>query len=155
MKTEIYSCLLMVTVAVAIIIFLSISALPIITPQSNTITGLINQSIEIGVVITRDYPFVKPSDINWVFNGLIIAQSDKYGLTVDKKSLTILSLSSEDDGMYTIMATNAAGYTEAVITLHVLGMSNVIYRSLKSIRCNGCNPACYIFIQYTHKYVNV
>ncbi len=120
-------------------------------PQSNTIIGLINQ---ISVVIARDYPFVQRSDINWVFNELIITQSDKYGLTVDKKSLTISSLSSEDDGMYTIMATNAAGYTEAVITLLVLGMGNVIYRSLKSIWCNGCNPACYIFIKKTRKYVN-
>ena len=104
------------------VLFIDCVALPTIIPQSSSITELVDLSADMGVAITRDNPFVQSSDINWIFNGLIITQSDKYGFSKDRKSLTVSSLNHDDGGIYKIKASNAAGYTEAEITLHVLGI---------------------------------
>lgn len=93
------------------------------------VTAILNQFVSLGVAITRDNPTVKPSHINWTFEGMNINESfTRHKITEDRKSLTISNVDYEDRGVYTVQASNAAGQADVQIIVDILGMYVVLYQ---------------------------
>ena len=55
----------------------------------------------------------------WVKDGRVLQQGDKY--TLGLNSLTVKSLSREDSGTYSCVASNSAGSTNDSLSLSVIG----------------------------------
>ena len=87
-------------------------------------------------MITRASPDVVPEDITWTFlperqNGTGIQTIDSsnadYDFSEDRRSLRIISLTTDDAGVYTLTAKNPAGIISGNITLDVQGKRGILW----------------------------
>ena len=67
-----------------------------------------------------------PSDIEWIFQGSSneateILSTSRYVFSEDKRSLNIYNIHEEDEGQFTLIATNVLGQDQASIQLIVDG----------------------------------
>ena len=103
---------------------LIIIAPPELSPFSNSETiGILNNSISLQFIITRDHPTVELSNILWFFNGeQLNTTGERYYFSDNKLVLYISALQFEDEGEYTVIVSNDAGIGEASINLDVQGI---------------------------------
>ena len=92
---------------------------------SSQLTGLIGFNITISFSISAA-PLVTPSDIEWRFRdnsneATQIMPTARYTFSEDKLSLTIYNIHEEDEGQFTLTATNDLGQDQASIQLVVDG----------------------------------
>lgn len=75
-------------------------------------------------IIVNASPDVTPSQTIWSFdsNTLSSEEDSRLIFSVDRRSLTIAELSHDDEGSYTLTATNPAGVHSATILLAIEGM---------------------------------
>ena len=79
--------------------------------------------------ITRASPDVMPEDTEWIFesecfgqrDAITVSESEHYHFSQDRRSLTILNLTTNDAGNYTLRATNPAGVNSSVILVEMEG----------------------------------
>ena len=96
------------------------------------VKGVVHQSINLSYAIDNAIPDVVPAGISWTFRrgvdiSIISEQSDsRYKFSSDR-CLMISSLTLEDEGDYTIMATNKAGSDDYTVTVVVEGKCNYIH----------------------------
>lgn len=88
--------------------------------------GVVNRSINLTFVIERSSPEVSLDDITWIFTNNTgesqqISNSSKRVFSSDYRSLTLTRIQHEDEGQYTLIASNPAGTNLATINLTVQG----------------------------------
>ena len=89
---------------------------------------LVNDSAMITFAIEQDSPPVALDGIQWLFNDTQIndgsrSLSDRYTFSPDLLTLTISSVQHSDEGYYTMIATNAAGFDEDTVSLNIEGIA--------------------------------
>ena len=91
------------------------------TAQETNITETITHEVVISFNITEADPLVLVSDIIWTFNGAVIENSSdaRYSFSVDRQSLTIKMLNLSDEGIYRMIASNAAGSNVDEVSLNI------------------------------------
>ena len=92
---------------------------------SSQLTGLIGFNVTISFSINAA-PLVTPSDIEWIFQGSSnevteLLPKARYSFSEDKLSLTIHNIREEDEGQFTLIATNILGQDQASVQLVVDG----------------------------------
>ena len=91
---------------------------------------VVHQSINLSFAIDNAVPDVVPAGISWILrrsmdNTIVVhiseQSSSRYTLSSDRRSLMISNLTLDDDGQYTITATNIFGSDNYTIRLSVEG----------------------------------
>ena len=99
------------------------SATPtVINQQRVTEIGVKGRNITFSFSITGDEPRIAPEDIKWFFMSKEIVASTKFMISNNKLTLTITNLTLDDEGNYTINATNIIGTGTSSLFLDVEGM---------------------------------
>ena len=91
--------------------------------------ALLGDGFKIVFAISNDIPQVLPSDIMWTFtsslSGLETALDDsadpRFEFSSDMLTLTVMSASLLDDGVYAVRASNPAGYDRDYTRITVYG----------------------------------
>lgn len=90
--------------------------------------GLYSKSVTLNITIENDHPTVLLQDTVWRFNNKeIIEDGVSYSFLNDKKSLTIHNLNLSHEGVYSVTASNPAGYNSTNIQLDVQGTEQIYY----------------------------
>ena len=102
------------------------TAIPQVKPITAVVTGVLSSSVFLEFTITMDLPPVTEEDIQWSFVGvsglpLYINASSRLSFSPDRLALAIPDLSYDDEGTYTLLATNLLGSGSASIFLDVQG----------------------------------
>ena len=91
--------------------------------------AVVDRGFTLQFTVSNDRPLVTPSGIRWSFqrsDGTTIELTPdtdtRYTFSSDMLSLTIEAISLEDEGSYTLTATNSGGTNSATIQLDVQGM---------------------------------
>ena len=105
------------------------TVLPLIRFLGDTpVLGIVHRSITLSFVIDNAFPNVEPANAVWMFRAedspiiTVREQADsRYKFSSDRRSLMITNLTHEDEGQYTITATNAAGSDSFAVNLDIEG----------------------------------
>ena len=97
-------------------------------PQNET--GLLGEQITLTFVVVHAAPLVVPEDIIWRFTpisggdtrDLETAMDDRLVFSQNRRSLTIMNLTFDDDGEYIFQASNRIGNDSTTMRLIVYGM---------------------------------
>ena len=109
-------------------------------PVPPAVHPLLNQSqiafrgrrTTLNFAITQASPEVMPENIEWIFESECLGKTDvvntsengHYNFSQDRHSLTILNLTINDAGSYTLRATNPAGINSTALLLEIEGEHN-------------------------------
>ncbi len=101
------------------------TAVPHVLPISEIVIGVVGLSAIIQFTITMDQPPVTLEDIQWSYGELVLSESNYSRITFspDRLTLTIADINYEDEGTYTLSASNLLGSGSASIFLDVQGDS--------------------------------
>ena len=119
---------LLLKITVYIFIYLSLVPPTIRFPSGSPVLGIVYNEIILTFVIDNAFPSVKPSNVIWKFRSdssqltMTLSTGSRYSFSNDRLSLTITDLTHDDQGQYTITATNEAGTDQYFITLDIEGV---------------------------------
>lgn len=95
---------------------------------SNSVLGVVGDSITLSFNILNASPMVDTSDIQWTFTSnsavttvITGVSTNGYSFSMNLLVLTIIGLTHGHEGNYTLRATNPAGISQATITLQIEG----------------------------------
>ena len=103
-------------------------------PSGSPVLGIVYNDIILTFVIDNASPSVKPSNVIWKFRSdssqltITLSTGSRYSFSDDRLSLTITDLTHDDQGQYTITATNEAGTDQYFITLDIEGVCVCVLR---------------------------
>ena len=106
---------------------------PTVQPVNSSLLGLVYRNVTIVFNIQRASPEVLLDNIRWTFTNTSgstvditnVTTSGRHMLTSDSLQLTITNISMEDEGNYTLTASNPAGVNSGTIVLSVEGNSSI------------------------------
>ncbi len=84
------------------------------------VTGVLGNSVVLEFVVDRATPPVTGEDITWFFGSNLLV-NDRATFSSDILSVNISQLEYLDEGVYTLVASTAAGTGSADITLDIQG----------------------------------
>ena len=86
--------------------------------------GLVGDNETLVFTITRAFPQVRPNDIQLIFtnsSNINIDISDLADIDGNVLVLSIMNIQNEDEGLYTVVASNPAGSDNATVRFEVEG----------------------------------
>ena len=99
--------------------------------MDSSVLGVVNGSVTLMFIIERASPEVLVDSIRWSFVGSesvtsedITTPSDsRLIVSINRLTLTIYNITNEDEGSYTLTASNSAGISTDTITFSVEGIT--------------------------------
>ena len=93
----------------------------VLSNLSSPVIGVIGRSTTLTFNIIEDNPIVIPDDIQWLLNDNELHAGGRISFSIYKRSIIISRLQLLDEGVYTLIASNAAGTSRSSIYLDVEG----------------------------------
>ena len=96
----------------------------VLASQSDIVVGLVGDNITLEFTITRAFPQVLPDDIQLIFTNSSNVNSDISDSAIVDGNVLVLSIANiqnEDEGWYTVRASNPAGSDDDTVRFEVEG----------------------------------
>ena len=103
---------------------------PTVIAIDESVLGVVNRSAMLGFRIERASPEVDIANIRWTITSstdnsiedITTSTDDRLIFSMDLLTLTIVNITNDDEGVYTLIATNPAGRMSAIVNLSVEGI---------------------------------